>query len=975
MAKKKCVRIISDDLSLSVSLSFVANVSPSVSALEETLSTLKFAQRAKTVKNTSSVQEETIGSVQALQQELRRAKAELLRLQSEGCAAGDALGKVVENLDEESRNHLDKVRSLLASERDAHQEERGRLAAEVESLRGLAKKLETSLKSTKLVVRLREQNLERLQGKLPPAPAEFWREQGGAAIRENEELKVQLECHPEVVKCRMEIEQLGRENGRLKERLEQEVESQIFVFKENAKTAMEELHFLIKDREALQTEHNQLSAEHDRLKEDNFLDLQGAFDKLEATMNANEDLKGKNERAGQEAGKLRDEVAALEAALEEATRTIERTRRAYEEVQADLAAHAKMCDELSDNVMEITNRLSTMQKQKETVEASFETLKSEMDAQKEAHNNECTQLSDQIQTVQQEKESVKANMESLKSEIAAKTQAHNDECTELNGQIKTIQEQKETVEASFDTLKSEMDAQKEAHKLEMDGAAQKIGDLQSLVDELTMMATRIESEESAYVEKVQTLEKELAEKSGILEQSHEVAVKAEEEAGRLRSDLANLRESYDAAQEDLAALRASNEDSVAELRSELSAAAQRYENAAEEAKAEASRQEGLREELEDSLKSVISGLEADLQSARQDRMSVEANMESLKSEIAAKTQAHNDECTELNGQIKTIQQEKETVEASFETLKSEMDAQKEAHNNECTQLSDQIQTVQQEKQSVEAKLAALKSDVAAQREASNRSRADEAKILELESALAKARQAEAELKMKTRESLSSCNTAMEEVKKLEAESSRARKTEEDLEDKLREAEGELQRFKRLYAESQQERQDLERERSSLASQLDSECEKRQAAIMAKVQSESKLSEAREEARESADQLREDLEEASADRERLRRRVRELEIDVARSQSPSTPANDENRIARSASLMLGSAQRRPFGDASNRIKSIELTPQGKEQRSKQGEKTRQLHKVKAHLSAIESAISSRSSSRYALRTRNRVTYKE
>ena len=681
MAKKKCVRIISDDLSLSVSLSFVANVSPSVSALEETLSTLKFAQRAKTVKNTSSVQEETIGSVQALQQELRRAKAELLRLQSEGCAAGDALGKVVENLDEESRNHLDKVRSLLASERDAHQEERGRLAAEVESLRGLAKKLETSLKSTKLVVRLREQNLERLQGKLPPAPAEFWREQGGAAIRENEELKVQLECHPEVVKCRMEIEQLGRENGRLKERLEQEVESQIFVFKENAKTAMEELHFLIKDREALQTEHNQLSAEHDRLKEDNFLDLQGAFDKLEATMNANEDLKGKNERAGQEAGKLRDEVAALEAALEEATRTIERTRRAYEEVQADLAAHAKMCDELSDNVMEITNRLSTMQKQKETVEASFETLKSEMDAQKEAHNNECTQLSDQIQTVQQEKESV------------------------------------------------------------------------------------------------------------------------------------------------------------------------------------------------------------------------------------------------------------------------------------------------------EAKLAALKSDVAAQREASNRSRADEAKILELESALAKARQAEAELKMKTRESLSSCNTAMEEVKKLEAESSRARKTEEDLEDKLREAEGELQRFRRLYAESQQERQDLERERSSLASQLDSECEKRQAAIMAKVQSESKLSEAREEARESADQLREDLEEASADRERLRRRVRELEIDVARSQSPSTPANDENRIARSASLMLGSAQRRPFGDASNRIKSIELTPQGKEQRSKQGEKTRQLHKVKAHLSAIESAISSRSSSRYALRTRNRVTYKE
>ena len=194
--------------------------------------------------------------------------------------------------------------------------------------------------------------------------------------------------------------------------------------------------------------------------------------------------------------------------------------------------------------------------------------------------------------------------------------------------------------------------------------------------------------------------------------------------------------------------------------------------------------------------------------------------------------------------------------------------------------------------------------------------------------------------------------------------------EGELEERLAATTTELQRFKQLYSESKSERKALEQDRESLASQVDLEAEKRQTAVMAKVQSESKLSEVREEAQELRKDLQDQINLERVASDKLRRRIRELELDAARSQSPSTPPNDENRLR---AAKMGSAQRRPFGEISNKIKSIELTPTRK---SKAADKSKQLHQVKAHLSAIENAITSRSSSRYALRTRNRVqSYKE
>lgn len=55
----------------------IANVSPAASSFSETLSTLKFAQRAKLIKNKASINQESSGSTESLRREIARLKDEL----------------------------------------------------------------------------------------------------------------------------------------------------------------------------------------------------------------------------------------------------------------------------------------------------------------------------------------------------------------------------------------------------------------------------------------------------------------------------------------------------------------------------------------------------------------------------------------------------------------------------------------------------------------------------------------------------------------------------------------------------------------------------------------------------------------------------------------------------------------------------------------------------------------------------------
>ena len=73
----KLTHLLKDSLGGNSKTFLIANVSPSSSAFSETLSTLKFASRAKQIRNKASINEDAMGNVEGLRKEIARLKEEL----------------------------------------------------------------------------------------------------------------------------------------------------------------------------------------------------------------------------------------------------------------------------------------------------------------------------------------------------------------------------------------------------------------------------------------------------------------------------------------------------------------------------------------------------------------------------------------------------------------------------------------------------------------------------------------------------------------------------------------------------------------------------------------------------------------------------------------------------------------------------------------------------------------------------------
>ena len=69
--------LLRDSLGGNSKTCLIATVSPSIESINETLSTLQFAQRAKLIKNSVTINEDVVGSVEALRAEIARLQSEL----------------------------------------------------------------------------------------------------------------------------------------------------------------------------------------------------------------------------------------------------------------------------------------------------------------------------------------------------------------------------------------------------------------------------------------------------------------------------------------------------------------------------------------------------------------------------------------------------------------------------------------------------------------------------------------------------------------------------------------------------------------------------------------------------------------------------------------------------------------------------------------------------------------------------------
>ncbi|KAG0328181.1 Kinesin-like protein kif15 [Dissophora globulifera] len=179
--------LLKDSLGGNSNTFIVANVSPSALCYQESLSTLRFAQRAKMIKNKAVVNEDIQGNVNELRAEIQRLKSE----QGLKHVSGDS-GDASVN----SKLYLTTLAKLRTE-----QEERVAMEQKGFMLDEACKAREKQIQSAQLIIKFKESALASYRKGAASAALESEK----AALQEEiVQLRKQLDFHPEVLKVKAE---------------------------------------------------------------------------------------------------------------------------------------------------------------------------------------------------------------------------------------------------------------------------------------------------------------------------------------------------------------------------------------------------------------------------------------------------------------------------------------------------------------------------------------------------------------------------------------------------------------------------------------------------------------------------------------------------------------------------------------------------------------------------------------------------
>nr|CAB3466339.1 unnamed protein product [Digitaria exilis] len=224
--------LLQDSLGGNSKTMIIANVSPSVCSANETLSTLKFAQRARLIQNNAVVNEDASGDVLALQHQIRLLKEELAVLKrqhvtrslsfSADIFGGDVNdGSMADNDDNDANKRgslkylqipnmqLRSLEEALAGalRRESTAENTIReLETEIEKLNELVRQREDDTRSAKMMLKFRDEKIHRMDALVNnKLPAEsYLLEENKTLSQEIDLLRARLDKNPEVTRFALE---------------------------------------------------------------------------------------------------------------------------------------------------------------------------------------------------------------------------------------------------------------------------------------------------------------------------------------------------------------------------------------------------------------------------------------------------------------------------------------------------------------------------------------------------------------------------------------------------------------------------------------------------------------------------------------------------------------------------------------------------------------------------------------------------
>nr|CAD1841377.1 unnamed protein product [Ananas comosus var. bracteatus] len=244
--------LLQDSLGGNSKTMIIANVSPSICSASETLSTLKFAQRARLIQNNAVVNEDASGDILALQHQIRLLKEELAVLKRQNVSRSlsfrtaifeDSEGEfcnafAIEGLPELAQENAEdlwsneslqsvrvsnkQLKSLEATLAGALRREKmadttiKQLEAEIEQLNRLVRQREEDTRCTKMMLKFREDKIHRMETLLngETATDTYLLEENKALSEEIQLLRARVDRNPEVTRFALEnirlLDQLRR---------------------------------------------------------------------------------------------------------------------------------------------------------------------------------------------------------------------------------------------------------------------------------------------------------------------------------------------------------------------------------------------------------------------------------------------------------------------------------------------------------------------------------------------------------------------------------------------------------------------------------------------------------------------------------------------------------------------------------------------------------------------------------------------
>ena len=200
----KLTFLLKDSLGGNAKTLIIANISPAATAFRETLSTLKFVQRAKLIRNKAVINEDTSGTATVLKAEVKRLKA----LLTDGTACPRCLA-----LTQERKTGMERTKDLevlLAQNLRVRKDTEAAFQREIEfrdlRIQGLEETIarhEKRLNHDKLLIKMKDAALSRSQQNKETPGEDVLRLEAEVRV-----LREMLEFSPEETKLRKEVEQL-----------------------------------------------------------------------------------------------------------------------------------------------------------------------------------------------------------------------------------------------------------------------------------------------------------------------------------------------------------------------------------------------------------------------------------------------------------------------------------------------------------------------------------------------------------------------------------------------------------------------------------------------------------------------------------------------------------------------------------------------------------------------------------------------